>query len=174
MRCHGFAFNPTYGLFHYIILIKAVHQVKLSVTSLTILALLSINVGAQESSSRGLLAGARIRIGKGRIFEIKYSQDGTRLAVASSIGIWLYDTSSHQEMDLLAVHPTGVRSVAFSSDGRMLASGSSDGAVRLWDAKTGKQLQSLSGHARIVTSVAFSPDGRTLASGNSDGTVLLS
>ena len=164
MRCHGFAFNPTYGLFHYIILIKAVHQVKLSVTSLIILALLSINVGAQESSSRGLLAGARIRIGKGRIFEIKYSQDGTRLAVASSIGIWLYDTSSHQEMDLLAVHPTGVRSVAFSSDG----------AVRLWDAKTGKQLQSLSGHARIVTSVAFSPDGRTLASGNSDGTVLLS
>ena len=40
----------------------------------------------------GYPTGAKVRLGKGQIYDLKYSPDGTRLAVTSSIGIWLYDT----------------------------------------------------------------------------------
>ena len=78
---------------------------------------------AQDSPQWSLPEGAKARLGKGRISEIQYSPDGTRVAVASSIGIWLYDTATHQEVALLTGHTSGVASVAFSPDGRTIASG---------------------------------------------------
>jgi WD40 repeat protein len=62
--------------------------------------------------------------------------------------------------------PDWVLSVAFSPDGRLLASGSwDDGTIKLWDVATGSLVRTLSGHTGAVNSVAFSPDGRLLASG---------
>ena len=75
---------------------------------------------------------------------------------------------------VLAGHADEVHSVAFSRDGKILASGSLDGTVRLWDAATHRQIGSpLTGHTGGVNSVAFSPDGKILASGSDDDTVRL-
>src|SRR5207244_10836988 len=73
-------------------------------------------------------------------------------------------------------HSDAINAVAFSIDGKTLASGSSDNTVKLWDVSTGAELRTLKGHSNSVVpviSVAFSPDGRTLASGSSDKTVKL-
>jgi WD40 repeat protein len=70
-------------------------------------------------------------------------------------------------------HAVFVNSVAFSSDGRLVASGSLDSTVKLWDVATGRELRTLVGHADSVECVAFSPDGSTLASGSKDATVKL-
>ena len=69
--------------------------------------------------------------------------------------------------------PARITSVAFSPDGKKLASGSDDKTVRLWEVETGKQLATLTGHSDSVWSVAFSPDGKKLASGSRDQTVRL-
>ncbi|PVF91890.1 WD40 repeat-like protein [Serendipita vermifera] len=71
-------------------------------------------------------------------------------------------------------HTASVSSVAFSPDGRQIASGSTDRTIRVWDAKTGQPIgEPLRGHTQSVYSVVFSPDGQQIASGSDDKTIRL-
>ena len=129
---------------------------------------------AQDYTRQNLPEGALARLGKGSISEVAWSPDGTRLAVANSIGIWIYDAHTGAEVALLTGHTDWVSSVSFSPDGLTLASGSWDNTVRLWEVASGQEKAVLEGHTDWVRSVSFSPDGTTLASGGSgDGTVRL-
>src|SRR5260221_1952353 len=83
----------------------------------------------------------------------------------------LWDTQTGQSLRTLEGHSRNVNSVAWSSDGRMLASGSYDQTIRLWDTQTGQSLRTLEGHSNSVHSVAWSSDGRILASGSADNTI---
>ena len=148
-------------------------------TSYAILAVLFVvltftpNILAQDSPQWHLPDGVKARYGKGTIYDIKYSPDGAKMAVATGIGIWIYDTETADELNLLTGHAKAVSSIAFSPDGATLASGSYDATVRLWGVENGREIHTLTAHTKAVKTVAFSPDGTTLASGSYDETVRL-
>ena len=123
---------------------------------------------------------------------VAVSPDGHTLATLNDVGsdgpgdrTVLYDAHSGDSIgdslvghtdfiDRLLGRTNSTLSVAFSPDGRTLATGSQDGTAQLWGVashlKTGRPL---TGHSGPVTSVAFSPDGHTLATGSSDSTARL-
>ena len=78
---------------------------------------------------------------------------------------------SSQVRMTLRGHSSFVRGVAFSPDGKRIATASADQTAKVWDAESGKELLTLRGHSSAVYGVAFSPDGKRLATASADATV---
>ena len=133
------------------------------------------NTFAQQNTEPQLPEGVKAYIeSSGKITgNIQYSPDGKEFAVASSMGIWLYNARTGAEVALLSGHQGDVLAIAYAPAGKMLASAGRDETIRLWDPKTGENLATLTGHGGLVTSIAFSPDGKKLVSGSGDATVRL-
>ncbi len=113
---------------------------------------------------RSLRESQQKHLSEKSVKDLEFSPDGTVLAVATPIGIWLYDTSSYETIALLTGDKYGISSISFSPDGKTLAGGGSDKIVYLWDFRTGKRKQSFLGHKGDIFNVSFSYNGKTLAS----------
>lgn len=87
--------------------------------------------------------------------------------------IWLWNLTTRKIEVILRGHLNAVYSIAFSPDGKTLASGSADETIRLWNAVTGQHKATFRSHSGVIASLAFSPDGQILASGSFDGTIRL-
>ena len=100
----------------------------------------------------------------------------TRVLWLACLGLVTASPLSAQEpklRDNLKGHAYQVTAVAFSPDGKTLASASCDQTIKLWDMATGKSTATLDGHTNAVLAVAFSRDGKTLASADWNGTIKL-
>lgn len=143
------------------------------ITLLLIVGLLSNGSLAQDDTQWHLPEDAKMRLGKGSVNDIQFSPDGTEFAVATSIGIWIYDAQTGTEITMLKQPNRGFRRVAFSPDGHTLAlatSSSERGEVQLWDKTTGKLITTLPSPTGIA-SLFFSQDGSQLACAGSFGRV---
>src|SRR5262249_10330732 len=87
------------------------------------------------------------------------SPDGTRLASQAAAGppgrVLLWDTRSGKELHRLPAHQGEAFALAFSPDGKLLATGGLDGTLRLWNALTGKQVSLLTANGGYIAAVAF-------------------
>jgi WD40 repeat protein len=108
---------------------------------------------------------------------IAFNAAGVLASASNDRTIKLWDTSAaataSRELRTLTGHGGEVHALAFSGDGARIASGSSNGEIKIWNASDGHVVKTLGGHKALVASVAFSADGKTLASASYDKTIRL-
>jgi len=104
---------------------------------------------------------------------LSFSADGRNLAFVDDKTIKVWSTTDNQLLKTLTGHSEAVSSVSFSSDDKLIASGSNDKTIKLWNAAEGQLLKTLTGHSESVSSVSFSSDGKLIASGSNDKTIKL-
>ena len=116
---------------------------------------------------------------------ISFSADGIHIATSCSDKVFVRDVKTGSILTILSVKAEYALGNCFSPDGRLLASGGSDGTVRIWEVQSGRQMKVLRGHKRLETAiqdkdelknnwvygVRFAPHGYHLVSAGSDGTV---
>jgi WD40 repeat protein len=111
------------------------------------------------------------------VTSVKFSPDGTMLAIGGYKQVRLIDAASGKLLANLFGHADSVRSIAFSPDGKLLAAAGgapqSEGEIKIWDVPSHQLLKAMRGHKDGIYSIAWSPDGKLIASGSYDKTVKL-
>ena len=125
---------------------------------------------AQDNTQVGLPEGAIARLGKGGINIMRFSPDGSYLAVGTDVGVWLYEVPRGNETALFTERTGHVNALAFSPDGKMLASGGfNNPTIQFWDIETKRKHTTitLAQFSIVISALAF--NGRTLISINGSG-----
>ncbi len=135
---------------------------------------MEINEGAtftHKNAQVGLPDGAITCFGRGKINQVAFFPDGKRLAVVSSIGVWIYDSEIGEALDLLKADTTPVTTIAFSADGKFFATSCENKAIHIWDTKTCRLKGTCVGHKNDVEYLTFNVRGDKLAS--TDGGIMV-
>jgi WD40 repeat protein/uncharacterized caspase-like protein len=108
-----------------------------------------------------------------------FAVDGKHVLVVDGGTAWLWDAATGKRIrpfyttNFLKPNIRSITRAAFSTDGKQILTGSSDGSVLLWDATDGKKLRSFNGHTEMLIGVAFSPDGKQVLTSSADRTTRL-
>ena len=147
----------------------------LLIAFLLTISLSSSNIFAQGFAKQYLPKDARARFGRGWVKDIKFSPYGNQLAVATTIGVWIYDIQTGTDTNLFEDIMGGANAVSYSPLGTtpIIAAAHADWTVRLWDINRGKEKPDsvLRGHTAEIYTVEYSPDGSRIASGSADKTI---
>lgn len=111
------------------------------------------------------------------VSSLKFSPDGTLLAVGGYQEVRLINPTTGQALATLSGHEDYVRSIAFSPDGNLIAAAGgapqNNGEIKIWDVHSRRLVRTILGHKDCIYSVAWSPDGKLIASGSYDRSVKL-
>lgn len=155
----------------------------LYIVCLLIPCLLLSNSFAQEYTAQWHLPeGAKARLGRGKLNHIIFSPDGTRVAVSTAIGIWVYDAHTTEAVSLFSGIQTGgieryfhiepPEALTFSADALIIASAHGN-RIYVWDTATGTAFAMLDEHPDAIKAIALSPDSTKLATAGGDWVVRL-
>ena len=155
---------------------------------LYIVCLLLANLLLFESLAQDFAAqwhlpeGAKARLGRGKLINIKLSPDSTRVVASTTVGIWIYDAQTGEVVSLFTEKQaekkdgffikTPPETLTFSTDALIIATAHGN-SIYVWDTFTGNAFAMLDEHPDSINALALSPDGTKLATAGGDWTVHL-
>ena len=145
--------------------------------------LLSKGIAQDFATQWHLPEGAKARLGRGTLINVKLSPDSTRVVASTSIGIWIYDAQTGEAVSLFTesqiggerdgfMSKTPPEALTFSLDASIIATAHGN-SIYVWDTFTSNAFAMLDKHPDAINATALSPDGTKLATAGGDWTVRL-